>query len=229
MRFSEAERYEEDVPALHHTLDLFDAAGAAGARPVLCDGGGPERTANPGRGGEDADLRLDGERWRALADNVARAADAGARARLRAGLPPPHVDLRRGRAGDRALPRGHRRRAAARLRPPAGGGRGSGRGAGRLGRADRRGPRQGRPPRRARPGQGRARRHADRLAPRPVLRARAGRRRPRRLLRARSTRAATTAGSSSSRTACSTTSRRFEGAAQEQVANRAWLEEHAGW
>jgi inosose dehydratase len=74
MRFSESEHYEEDVPALHHTLDLFDAAGSAGARPVLCDGGGPERTANPGRGGEDADLRLDGERWRTLAANVERAA-----------------------------------------------------------------------------------------------------------------------------------------------------------
>jgi inosose dehydratase len=76
MRFSEPEGFEEDVPALHHTLDLFDAAGATGARPVLCDGGGPERVANPGRGGEEPELQLDGERWRTLAANVERAAGA---------------------------------------------------------------------------------------------------------------------------------------------------------
>ncbi len=76
MRFSEAEGFEEDVPALHHTLDLFDAAGATGARPVLCDAGGPDRVANPGRGGEDASLRLGHARWRTLAANVERAAAA---------------------------------------------------------------------------------------------------------------------------------------------------------
>ena len=64
------------MPALHHTLDLFDAAGATGARPVLCDAGGPERIANPGRGGEEPDLQLDGGRWRTLAANVERAAEA---------------------------------------------------------------------------------------------------------------------------------------------------------
>ena len=76
MRFSEAEGFEEDVPALHHTLDLFDAAGASGARPVLCDAGGPERIANPGRGGEEPELRLSDGRWRTLAANVERAAEA---------------------------------------------------------------------------------------------------------------------------------------------------------
>jgi inosose dehydratase len=77
MRFSEPEHFDEDMKgALHVTLDLFDAAGAAGARPVLCDGGGPERVANPGRGGEDASLRLGDARWRTLADNVERAAEA---------------------------------------------------------------------------------------------------------------------------------------------------------
>jgi inosose dehydratase len=77
MRFSDAEHFEEDTSsALHHTLDLFDAAGAAGARPVLCDAGGPERIANPGRGGEDASLRLDDTHWRTLAGNVERAAEA---------------------------------------------------------------------------------------------------------------------------------------------------------
>jgi inosose dehydratase len=75
IRFSEPEHWDEDVAGLHHTLDLFTAAGAAAAQPVLCDAGGPERLANPGRGGEDAELRLDDRRWRALADGVARAAD----------------------------------------------------------------------------------------------------------------------------------------------------------
>jgi inosose dehydratase len=71
LRFSEA----EEVTALEHTLDLFDAAGATGARPVLCDAGGPERIANPGRGGEDPGLRLDDDRWRTLVFNVERAAE----------------------------------------------------------------------------------------------------------------------------------------------------------
>jgi inosose dehydratase len=59
---------------LHATLDLF--GDAPGARPVLCDAGGPERIANPGRGGEDSSLRLNESRWRVLVDGVARAADA---------------------------------------------------------------------------------------------------------------------------------------------------------
>jgi inosose dehydratase len=71
LRFSE----DDDVTDLEHTLDLFDAAGATGARPVLCDAGGPERIANPGRGGEDASLRLDDARWRKLVFNVERAAE----------------------------------------------------------------------------------------------------------------------------------------------------------
>jgi inosose dehydratase len=80
MCFSERDRWDEGLAGLHHTLDLFAAAGAAGARPVLCDAGGPERIANPGRGGEDPSLRLDAARWRTLVEGVARAADA-ARAR----------------------------------------------------------------------------------------------------------------------------------------------------
>jgi inosose dehydratase len=75
VRFSEPEHWEEDVAGLRHTLDLFAAAEVDGAQPVLCDAGGPERHANPGRGGEDASLRLDGARWRALVDGVARAAE----------------------------------------------------------------------------------------------------------------------------------------------------------
>ncbi|MBA2516493.1 MAG: TIM barrel protein [Solirubrobacterales bacterium] len=75
VRFSEPEHWEAGLDGLRHTLDLFSAAGAHGARPVLCDAGGPERIANPGRGGEDGSLRLDDRRWRALADGVARAAE----------------------------------------------------------------------------------------------------------------------------------------------------------
>jgi inosose dehydratase len=76
MRFSEREHWDADLAGLHHTLDLFEAAGANGARPVLCDAGGPERIANPGRGGDDASLGLDDARWRTLVEGVERAADA---------------------------------------------------------------------------------------------------------------------------------------------------------
>jgi inosose dehydratase len=79
MRFSEDDGYAEDTAGLRHTLDLFDAVGEKGARPVLCDAGGPERVANPGRGGEDASLRLDDTRWRVLADNVERATEEARR------------------------------------------------------------------------------------------------------------------------------------------------------
>jgi inosose dehydratase len=74
--FSDRDRWDEGFAGLRHTLDLFDAAGGNGARPVLCDAGGPERIANPGRGGEDPSLRLGDARWATLADGIARAADA---------------------------------------------------------------------------------------------------------------------------------------------------------
>ena len=63
---------DADLDGLRETLDLFDAAEARTARPVLCDAGGPERVANPGAG---AELALDDARWRTLADGIARAAD----------------------------------------------------------------------------------------------------------------------------------------------------------
>jgi inosose dehydratase len=74
--FSERARWDAGFAGLRHTLDLFDAADADGARPVLCDAGGPERIANPGRGGEDASLRLDERRWGTLVEGVSRAAEA---------------------------------------------------------------------------------------------------------------------------------------------------------
>ena len=65
-----------DFAGLHATLDLFDAAGAADAHPVLCDAGGPDRIANPGAG---AALALDDTRWRRLVDGVEHAADIARR------------------------------------------------------------------------------------------------------------------------------------------------------
>ena len=150
MRFSEAEGFEEDVAALQHTLDLFDAAGATGARPVLCDAGGPERIANPGRGGEDPALRLDDARWRRLVGSVARAADI---ARDRGYEPVFHHHTSTYVEGVPEIERFLEDTdvdAAARLRPPARRRRRSGAGARRLGRAHRRDPHQGRPARRAR-------------------------------------------------------------------------------
>jgi inosose dehydratase len=75
VRFSEREHWDDDFRGLHHTLDLFDAAAAEDALPVLCDAGGPDRLANPGRGGEDAYLRLGDARWSTLVEGVARAAE----------------------------------------------------------------------------------------------------------------------------------------------------------
>jgi inosose dehydratase len=62
-----------ELAGLHETLDLFDAAGANDARPVLCDAGGPERIANPGAG---AELALDDAQWRRLVEGVKRTVDA---------------------------------------------------------------------------------------------------------------------------------------------------------
>jgi inosose dehydratase len=75
VRFSEPDHWDQDLKGLQHTLDLFEAADATAARPVLCDAGGPERIANPGRGGENASLRLDDARWGHLVDGVTRAAE----------------------------------------------------------------------------------------------------------------------------------------------------------
>jgi inosose dehydratase len=76
IRFSEPARLDEDLRGLHETLDDFDAAGAAGARPVFADGGSPERAARPGAAATDHSVGLDDAGWRRFADGVARAADA---------------------------------------------------------------------------------------------------------------------------------------------------------
>ena len=77
VRFSEREHWDDRPRRPHaHACSSSTAAGATGARPVLCDAGGPERIANPGRGGDDQALRLDDARWATLVDGVARAAES---------------------------------------------------------------------------------------------------------------------------------------------------------
>jgi inosose dehydratase len=75
IRFSEPESWEEDLAGMAATLDLFEAADARGARPVLADAGSPERRANPGRGARELALGLDTRGWHRLADGVRRAAE----------------------------------------------------------------------------------------------------------------------------------------------------------
>jgi inosose dehydratase len=80
LRFSEPDALAGDIAAMEETLDLFDAAGANGARPVFADGGSPERAARPGAAATDRSVGLDDAGWRRFADGVARAAEV-ARAR----------------------------------------------------------------------------------------------------------------------------------------------------
>ncbi len=75
IRFSEAEHLDEDLAAMAATLDLFDAAGAPGAKPVLADAGSPERAAHPGGAVGDPRIGLDAAGWARLAEGVHRAAD----------------------------------------------------------------------------------------------------------------------------------------------------------
>ena len=54
VRFSEREHWDADLDGLTHTLAALRRPPARPAPgPVLCDAGGPERIANPGRGGDD--------------------------------------------------------------------------------------------------------------------------------------------------------------------------------
>src|SRR5215218_8653151 len=181
IRFSEREHWEEGLAGLHRTLDLFAAAGASAARPVLCDAGGPERIANPGRGGEDASLRLGDARWRTLVEGVEHAAEA---ARERGFEPVFHHHTSSYVEGVGEIERLLEDSDVALLLD-------SGHIAVAGGDAvqaladwgERRGAHQGLPARRARARQGRARRHADGLAARPVLRPGPGRCRRGALLR----------------------------------------------
>jgi inosose dehydratase len=75
IHFSEPGHWEEDLAAMAHTLDLFEAADGREAHAVLADEGSAERLANPGRAVDDTSLGLDGDGWLRLADGVARAAE----------------------------------------------------------------------------------------------------------------------------------------------------------
>ncbi len=76
IRFSEPDVLAEDLAAMEATLDLFEAAGAPGARPVFADGGSPARAARPGAAATDRSVGLDDAGWERFADGVARAAEA---------------------------------------------------------------------------------------------------------------------------------------------------------
>src|SRR5918999_810302 len=66
---------EADLTPLDRTLDLFEAASAGSAKPVLADTGSRQRRANPGRAARDPALAAGEATWRRLAEGVRRAAD----------------------------------------------------------------------------------------------------------------------------------------------------------
>jgi inosose dehydratase len=80
IRFSEPDALDDDLQAMHGTLDLFEAAGAPDARPVFADAGSAARAAQPGAAAKDRSVGLDDAGWQRLAEGVARAAEQ-ARAR----------------------------------------------------------------------------------------------------------------------------------------------------
>ncbi len=227
MRFSERERGRDRASSTRSTCSTRPARPARA--PCCATPAAPSGSPTPAAAARTPRLRLDDA---PLADAGRRRRARGrarARARLRAGLPPPHVDLRRGRAGDRALPRGHRRRRCCSTRGHllvAGGD--PVQALADWGDRDRRDPHQGRAARRC---SSRSRPSAPTRSPPGAAgcSARSGRATSTSTASAPRSTAATTAGSSSSRTACSTTSPRSRAPPHEQVANRDWLREHAGW
>lgn len=78
LRFSEPEGFEKDLVILDQALDLFtggrEAAPASPPKPTLADAGSPARAANPGRGKDLAEIRLDDNGWKRLAEGVELAA-----------------------------------------------------------------------------------------------------------------------------------------------------------
>lgn len=71
--------FEDDLAYLDQVLDVFDAAAADAGRwrpkPTLADAGSEARAANPGRGKDLPELRLDDKSWDRAAKLVARAVD----------------------------------------------------------------------------------------------------------------------------------------------------------
>jgi inosose dehydratase len=64
-----------ELGALGRVLDLFEAARAGSAKPVLADMGSPRRRDNPGRAARDPALAPDDATWRRLVEGVRRACD----------------------------------------------------------------------------------------------------------------------------------------------------------
>ena len=75
IRFTEPERWEEDLAGMTATLDLLEATDGREARPGLADAGSAERLASPGRAVRDPRLGLNEGGWRRLAEGVERAAE----------------------------------------------------------------------------------------------------------------------------------------------------------
>lgn len=79
MRFAHADPFAEDLAFLDEALDVFEAATRADPalpfpKPTLADAGSAARRANPGRGQDIPELRLDDDEWKAFVERVDRAA-----------------------------------------------------------------------------------------------------------------------------------------------------------
>lgn len=79
LHLSDAEAFQADLGYLERVLELFDAVADGEARwrpkPTLADAGSAVRAANPGRGNDMAEIRLDSAGWDRAAELVTRAAD----------------------------------------------------------------------------------------------------------------------------------------------------------
>jgi inosose dehydratase len=78
LRLVDPDGFAQDLPALEEALDIFSAARDAfpdrAPKPTLADAGSPARQANPGRGKDLPELRLDPDGWRVLGRNLAEVA-----------------------------------------------------------------------------------------------------------------------------------------------------------
>lgn len=80
MRFADGEAFAADFALLDEALEVFAAAAESGSsmpppKPTLADAGAPDRHANPGRGKDMPEIRLDDTAWKAFADRVSGAAE----------------------------------------------------------------------------------------------------------------------------------------------------------
>lgn len=79
LHLTDADAFGADLTHLDRVLDVFDAAADGAGRwapkPTLADAGSTARAANPGRGKDLVELRLDASGWDLAATLVARAVD----------------------------------------------------------------------------------------------------------------------------------------------------------